>query len=81
MNKQEDWEKEAKELADKLEIFCGERKCKVCGNEPEEQMKKISKQISKAYDKGWSEGIEKVEKILTGKGYRNYDDLEKLNHD
>jgi hypothetical protein len=46
------WEKElkkkAKKLADNLELCFGERKCKVCGAEPEKQADIIRSEIARA---------------------------------
>lgn len=58
-----DWEKEltkcAKELADNLEQFCGERRCLICGCEPELQVKMINEKLKQARQEGFDEGYKK----------------------
>lgn len=54
--------KGAKKLADNMERYFGERKCKMCGREPEKEAKYIEKLLKIEYQRGCNDEREIVKR-------------------
>jgi hypothetical protein len=60
--------KAAKDLADNLELFCGERKCPVCGAEPEKQAILFESELKESYYSGYKKGVKDEIKCVETSG-------------